>query len=199
MGATIAIWLLTPYYKSYSEQNREEQKIEDRFYKNNAYQDFLPKKSFEAFKQEQRINFKPNESILAVMVGESGIGKTTEICQYAEKFSSEGHSVRYVNLDKNANYKFEELLKKIFGTSDEEMIIGTIRKQFTNKGKVPTLILDNIHYAVINEKIDQGLLTFLNGQLYQGLKMAIIMLASVNGAAYEIDKCNFFDLSFPYL
>jgi len=95
-------------------------------------------------------------------------------------------------LSKDTNYSFKNLLEKIFGTSDEQIIIETIRDNFTKKDIVPTLIIDNIHYAVINDKIDRGLLTFFNGQFYQGLKMAIIMLASVNGAAYEMNDCNFF-------
>ena len=89
-------------------------------------------------------------------------------------------------------------MEKIFGTSDEQIIIETIRDNFTKKDIVPTLIIDNIHYAVINDKIDQDLLTFFNGQFYQGLKMAIIMLASVNGAAHEMNECNFFIGFFLY-
>ena len=75
--------------------------------------------------------------------------------------------------------------QQIFGTSDERIIIQTIENNYTKK----RIIIDNIHYAVINEKIDESLLT----------KMDIIMLASVNGA----DNCKnffiFFSLFVKYL
>ena len=124
---------------------------------------------------EKRMNFSPNQPMLAVVVGESGIGKTTEICQYAKEIREAGHPVMYFNI----------------GTSDQDFIIETIDKNFTKKGKVPTFIIDNIHYASVDGKIDTGLLTFLNGQFYQGQQMAVIMLASVNETAYEIRNCNF--------
>ena len=72
--------------------------------------------------------------------------------------------------------------QQIFGTSDERIIIQTIENNYTKK----RIIIDNIHSAVINEKIDESLLT----------KMDIIMLASVNGAAYEIDNCKIFFIIF---
>ena len=199
MGS-IGMWLLGPPYTDWYEEYKTKQHILKQFKTNISHLDFLPRNSNsgETLKQEKRMNFEPNKSILSVVVGESGIGKTTEICQYVEELRKAELPVIYVSLKKKLNFKFKDFMKEIFGTSDERIIIETIRNNYTKKGIVPTLIIDNIHYAVINEKIDTGLLTFLNGQFYQGQKMAIIMLASVNGAAYEIDNCKF-TFFFPFL
>ena len=145
---------------------------------------------------EKRMFFSPDEPTLSVVVGESGIGKTTEICQYAKQIREAGYPVLYVNLRLDTNYKFKDFLVQTFGTSDENFIIDTIYEKFTKKGKVPTIIIDNIHYALENVKIDKGMLTFLNGQFYQGLQMSVIMLASINEAADELQRCNFFHLIF---
>ena len=141
--------------------------------------------------KEKRMKFSPDESDLSVVVGESGIGKTTEICQYVQELREAGKPVIYVSLDCYTEYSFEKFLEEAFGTTNKDLIINTINKKYFKKDIVPTLIIDNIHYALTNGQIDTGLLTFLNGQLYQGLNMSVIMLASINQAAYEIRKCNF--------
>ena len=197
---SLGMWIFGPVYIDLYGEYKTKWHILKQFKTNISHLDFLPRNSNsgETLKQEKRMNFEPNKSILSVVVGESGIGKTTEICQYVEELRKAELPVIYVSLEKNTNFKFEDFMKEIFGTSDRRIIIETIENNYTKKGIVPTLIIDNIHYAVINEKIDTGLLTFLNGQFYQGLKMAIIMLASVNGAAYEIDNCKF-TFFFPFL
>lgn len=138
--------------------------------------------------KEERMKFSPDGSELSVVVGESGIGKTTEICQYVQELREAGKPVIYVSLDRHTEYSFENFLEKAFGTTNENLIIRTIRNHYFKKDIVPTLIIDNIHNALTDGKIDTGLLTFLNGQLYQGLNMSVIMLASINQDAYEIDK-----------
>ena len=195
---TIGIFISIPIYNSYYEKMLKEKGILHKFGKDDAYQMFLPKQTVENLKPERRMNFTNNQSILSVVVGNSGIGKTAEICQYAKELREAGHPVIYIHLSKETNYNFKALLEEIFGTSDKEIIIQTTENNYTKKDIVPTLIIDNIHYAVINDKIDQDLLTFFNGQFYQGLKMAIIMLASVNGAAHEMNECNFFIGFFLY-
>ena len=139
---------------------------------------------------EKRMSFSQEQATLSVVVGESGIGKTTEICHYVKKLREIGHPVAFISL--NDKYNFEKFLEKVFGCSDENLILETLNENFTKKGKIAMFIIDNIHYAQVNGKIDPGLLTFLNGQFYQNLEMSVIMLASVNNAAYEIQNCNFF-------
>lgn len=141
---------------------------------------------------EKRMSFSSDEPALSVVVGESGIGKTTEICQYVEEIRKTGHPVLYVSMVLDKNYTFAEFLNQTFGTSDRSLILKTIEENFTKKGIVATFIIDNIQYALVDDKIDTALLTFLNGHFYQRLKMSVIMLASVNEAAYEIQSCNFF-------
>ena len=179
---------LTPLYNSILEE-RKKKKILAKFEQNEIFQQYLPKKSA-TLNPENRMKFELNESLLSIVVGESGVGKTTEICNYAQQLREKEYPVIYFSIPKNSGYKLENVLNLIFGTSDEELINRTIEENYTKKDKVPTLILDNIHYAMIDGKVDEGLLNFLNVNLYQGLKMAIIMLSSVNRVAYEIQKCN---------
>ena len=140
---------------------------------------------------EKRMGFSQQRKTLSVVVGESGIGKTTEICQYVKQLREAGHPVAFISLDTDYN-KFENFLFQVFGCSDKNLILETLYENFTKKGKIAMFIIDNIHYAQVNGQIDTGLLTFLNGQFYQFLQMSVIMLASVNNAAYEIQRCNFF-------
>lgn len=144
--------------------------------------------------EEKRMNFSANQPTLAVAVGESGIGKTNEICKYAKKIREAGYPLMYFNMYFEKNYSFTGFLEQAFGTSNINLIIETINENFTKKGKVPTFIIDNVHYASINGKMDTGLLTFLNGQFYQELQMSVIMLASDNETAYEIQNCIFFPI-----
>ena len=71
----------------------KEKGILHKFGKDDAYQMFLPKQTVENLKPERRMNFTPNQSILSVVVGDSGIGKTAEICQYAKELREAGHPV----------------------------------------------------------------------------------------------------------
>ena len=195
-GLTIAIFLATPYYDVRFKEQSKTKMISDKFSEDDLFLRYLSHKSIEILKPEQRMNFRPNEPTLTVVVGESGIGKTTEICHYAKELREAGHPVLYYTVEENP--KNNDFLYKIFGTSDTDMIMNSLEENFTKKNIFPTLIIDNIHHAVIDGKIDEGLLTFLNGKLYQGLDMQIIMLSSVNGAAYEMDNCKFV-LNFIFL
>ena len=66
--------------------------ILDKFLKDETYLRYLPVNSVETLKPEQRMNFMPNNSTITVVVGESGIGKATEICQYANELRKAGSS-----------------------------------------------------------------------------------------------------------
>ena len=176
------------------ESRSKRNKILDQFRKDEAFRKCLPENS--DLKPESRMHFEHNESILSVVVGESGIGKSTEICGYAKELREKGLPVIYFSFPKNAGYKFEDALNSIFGTSDEAIISQTIEENYTKKGIVATIIIDNIHYAVNNGKLDEGLLTFLNVRFFRELKMAIIMLSSVNSVGYEIKNCIRYCLNF---
>ena len=174
-------------------KKRQEEAILQKFNSDGSHLQFL-KQNLQAGNMvvEKRMNFSSNKPSLSVVVGESGIGKTTEICQNVEEIRKTGHPVLYVNMVLDKNYNFNEFLNQTFGTSDRSLIINTIQKNFIEKGIVPIFIIDNIHYALVDDKIDTALLTFLNGHFYQRLGMSVIMVASVNEAAYEIESCNFF-------
>ena len=187
----ILIMLLTPYYKIESREKNQKRKILNQFRNSKAFMRYVPAKS-DGFHAENRMQFGHNQPTLSIVVGESGIGKTTEICTYAKELREQGHPVIYYSFQQKNVYKFEDFLISAFGTTDLNIITDTIGENYTDKGIFPTLILDNIHYAKKDGKIDEGLLTFLNVTFYQALKMEIIMLSSVNRVAYEIENCYFF-------
>jgi len=166
--------------------------------KQNLIANFEKEKSFMAFPtnknyeplSENRINIQEGP-ILAVVVGQSGIGKSTEICQYAKTLREKKLPVRYVNMsiDQDQAFSFQEFLQKTFGTPDENTIIKIIYENYTEKNIVPTLIVDNVHRCINSQgKIHEKLLDFLNTTCFQQLRMAVFMLASVNTAAYEIEQ-----------
>lgn len=168
-----------------------EQDIIKNFEKDKSFMTLSTPKNYEPL-TEQRI-IMPDGPLLAVVVGESGIGKTTEICVYARTLRKECKPVIYVNmskdLDKNASFSFENFLQETFGTNDKKSIVKVIYENYTEKNIVPTLIIDNIHRCLNSDgKIHEKLLDFLNTTCFQQLRMAIIMAASINSAAYEIEK-----------
>lgn len=191
---------MKPQFKSYFKKKRQEKAILEKFRSNKKHLRFI-ERNLEAgsMRVEKRMNFSSDEPALLVVVGESGIGKTTEICKYVEEIRKTGHPALYVNMSLNKTYNFAQFLDETFGTSDSSLILNTIEKKFTKKGIVPTFIIDNIHYARVDDKIDTALLTFLNGEFYQGLKMSVIMVASINEAAYEIQSCIFFSIGFSLI
>ena len=125
----------------------------------------------------------PTEN-LAIIVGESGIGKTTSICHYAKVLREQGYPVYYFTVQNGKDFSLESFLMKAFGTSNLEVIYNEIEKRYTSKGKTATFIIDNIHYC---ENDASAILTTLNTTFFQALKMNIIMLSSVNWFAYDME------------
>ena len=126
------------------------------------------------------------------MVGESGIGKTTSVMAFAHKLHQKGQPVIVTSLEKNQKFDLEAFLIKVFGTNDRDLLETVLQNEFISKNKIPLLIIDNIHYALDeNKKINEQLLTCLNN-FYQRRQLSVIMLSSVNNSAYEIMNCIFF-------
>lgn len=82
---------------------------------------------------EKRMIFSPEQAILSVVVGETGVGKTTEICQYVKELREADHPVVYISLDEDRLYNFKEFLEEVFGTSDKTLILETLNENFTKQ------------------------------------------------------------------
>ena len=163
--------------------------MQKKFYNNYDFLSHLPK-NYEP--SPERISFDSKKPLFAIVTGESGIGKTTEICHYAKQLKDAGEPVIYWEArKKDKEYGFEKFIMHIFGTTDQSQIISTMNKNFALKGKIATLIIDNVHLCIDdNGKIDEPLITFLYYIGYQNMHMRIIMLASVTEAADIIEHCN---------
>ena len=135
---------------------------------------------------------KPN---LIVLVGESGIGKTASICAYAKILRSERHPVIFYSFGKpetKDDISLDTFLKKVFGSDDIKKVCEFLKKAYYSKGITPTLILDNIHYCQYDDcHLASHILTTINQQLYQFLRLNIIMLSSVNNFAYKMETGSF--------
>jgi len=163
--------------------------LKENFEEEKSFMGFSTKQNYERL-SESRINI-PEGPVLAVVVGQSGIGKSTEICAIAADLRAKKWPVNYVDIIKDPDhaFSFPEFQQKSFGTTDEKAIIKIIYENYTEKKIVPTLIIDNIHRCLNSQgKIHEKLLDFLNHICYQRLSMRVIMLASVNTAAYEIEE-----------
>ena len=174
------------------DQNKiKEELIVESFSKSQTLKDFLIVENDPII--IERIPINKSAPTLAIVVGESGIGKTTSICKYAKQLRDEGVPVLYYWADKKKEYDFNKFLKQNFGTSNDDEIYDILRKLYKGKTKIPaTIIIDNIHVCTVEKnKIDPGLLSFLN-KLHQGLKMSIILLSSVNKVGYAIKTGNAF-------
>ena len=161
----------------------------DNFEKEKSFLNMLSPNNYEALKEHRIII--PEGPLLAIIVGQSGIGKSTEICQYAKSLRENHFPVRCVDMSKDPDhaFDFQQFLQKTFGTSDENDIIKIISENYTEKHVVPTLIIDNVHRCLNSQgRIHEKLLDFLNSTCYQKLMMSVIMLSSVNTAAYEIEE-----------
>ena len=126
---------------------------------------------------------------LAVLIGESGIGKSTSVCKYAKILRAQGHPVYYFVMKKRdkKNLTFNSFLMEAFGTENFQQIYDVIKENYTLKGKNATLIIDNIHYCQNNGVLCSSILTTLNNYFFQMLKMNIIMVSAVNDFAYRMN------------
>ena len=117
---SLGMWIFGPVYIDLYGEYKTKWHILKQFKKDKSHQKFLPKNtnSGETLKQEKRMNFEHNESILSVVVGESGIGKTTKIWRYADELRKGELPVLYVSPRRTLTL-FEDFMKQIFGTSDE--------------------------------------------------------------------------------
>ena len=139
------------------------------------------------FTEKTKINGK--KKILVAIVGESGIGKTTSIIAFAQKQKKDGYPVIYAPLCKEKTFNFDKFLLDVFGTNDKNRITQVIEHEAVTSEKIPMLIIDNINFALDEDKkIDLTLLSYLNG-LHQLWGLSVIMISSLNNAAYEIEKC----------
>ena len=138
----------------------------------------------------ERIPIKADDSqnSISVIIGESGIGKTTAICAWTEELRNQQKAVHYMVANESSNYSYREFLKACFKTDDSDLII-TALMQLKEKKKKVFLVIDNIHYCKNQyNQIDTELLTFLNGILVKNLGMTVILLSSINNSAYEIKQ-----------
>lgn len=144
--------------------------------------------------KEFRLGFdaKNPSRTLTVIVGESGIGKTTEALHYARQLKENQFPVIFYEAKQKENWKFPNFLNETFGIDDKDMIKMVVR-DLKKQGKTSTLIIDNIQLMTDSSgKIDKTLLRFLNATCYQALEMSVIMISSVHESAYEIERCMFF-------
>lgn len=175
-----------PSYHKKMERYERKKNLKNNFEKDESF-NYFSSNSFMPL-DEERIHF-PIEPLLSVVVGQSGIGKSTEICEYAKTLRKNKNPVRYINMKENIPFSFEQFLRETFGTDDMAQIIQIIIENYTKKNVVPTLIIDNIHRCLDPKgKIHGTLIDFLNTTCFQQLQMAVIMLTSVNAAAYEIEN-----------
>ena len=136
----------------------------------------------DTFKFLEDNRFCPECSLL-VIVGESGIGKSTALKEYAKKLRKENIPVMYISIERDKPFIFQSFLMDVFGTTNRNDFSNVIRKFEMS----PTLIVDNIQLAKNDDgTLNEKLLTFLNGFLMQSLGMKIILLSSQNRIASEI-------------
>ena len=124
-----------------------------------------------------------DQAFLTIIVGESGIGKSTAFKDYAKKLRTGKFPVNYVSIEPKKPFFFDTFLKDVFGNTDRTNFSNVIKK-FSSTA---TLIIDNIHLAKYPDgTLNTELFVFLNGYLMQSLGMRIIMLGSQDRMAYEI-------------
>ena len=143
----------------------------------------------------KRLGLAPTpKANLIVLIGESGIGKTTSVAKYSKILREQGQPVYYLSVDKTDKKTLTKssFLMRAFGTDDIEQICDVIYKNYTLKGKKATLIIDNIHYLQNNGVLCSSILTTINNQFFQGLNMNVIMVSSVNDFAYRMDDGKIF-------
>ena len=128
------------------------------------------------------------QNSLSVLIGESGIGKSSSVCKYARILREQGEPVYYVSLIKQDKPMTRDtFLMNLFGTEDFQKIYDVLEKNYTVKGKTATLIIDNIHYLQHNGVLCSSILSTLNLGFFQMLKMNVIMLSAVNDFAYKMN------------
>ena len=131
---------------------------------------------------------------LTIIVGESGIGKSTAFKEYAKKLRKENLPVMYISIQEGKPFIFDSFLLAVFGTTDGNQFSKEI-STFSNSA---TLIIDNIHLAKYQDNtLNTEFFTFLNQYLMQTLGMRIIMIASQNSVAYDINLSKFLILFYP--
>ena len=184
-------------HRDHRQENKLEKFIIEQFTKTTLYADFISRGNItdDPF-IKSRLQIDKKVPTLAIVIGESGIGKTTSICKYVEglRNSKDPVPVMFISVQKDpTKFNLKDFYESSFGTNDTVKIYETLRKLFGDREKTnkdpATIIIDNIQYCRDeNGKIHSGLLTFFNNILYQGLGMSIILTSSVNNAAYEIDQ-----------
>ena len=122
---------------------------------------------------------------LTIIIGESGIGKSTAFKDYAKKLRKENLPVMFISIIEGKLLAFDSFLLNV-RTTDRTKFSKVIRT-FSNSA---TLIIDNIHLAKYkDDTFNTQLFAFLNLYLMQTLGMCIIMIASQNSVAYDIEMC----------
>ena len=154
----------------------------------------------------RRLNLSSTpENRLTVLVGESGIGKSTSVCKYAKILRQQGSPVYYFCMNKRdkKSMTISSFLMDLFGTDNLQQIYDVIENNYTSKGKTATLIIDNIHFCQNKGVFCSSILTTLNNTFFQRLKMNVIMSSSVNDYAYRMNYgihfTYFYDFSQHYL
>lgn len=117
---------------------------------------------------------------LIVLIGDSGIGKTSSICLYAKILRKEGNPVYYYSFRKpeKEDISLSTFLKDAFGTEKPEEVIDAISNIYSKKNMTPTFIIDNIHFCQNEGELASPIFNFINDTLFQKLRLNVVMLSS---------------------
>ena len=164
-----------------------EEVIVNKFEKNAKFITFSRKMTDLIEIDRLRLPKAPQSQSLVVLVGESGIGKTTSICNYAKLLREKGFPVYYIYLNKGPK-NINTFLMENFETENLNEIGDIINKNYNNQNKIATLIVDNIHVCQKDGELFSDILTTLNNTFCQDLKMNVIMVSSQNEFAYKMNR-----------
>ena len=73
----------------------------------------------------ERIKISKNTAALAIIVGESGIGKTTSICKFVQELRDNHKPVLYISVKKGSEdiFNLDQFYKDNFGTSNTKKFL----------------------------------------------------------------------------
>ena len=73
----------------------------------------------------ERIKISKSTAALAIIVGESGIGKTTSICKFVQELRDDHKPVLYISVKKGSEdiFNLDQFYKDNFGTSNTKKFL----------------------------------------------------------------------------
>lgn len=111
-----------------------------------------------------RLNYLKNVQGIGLIIGNTGVGKTTLIRGFVNKLNKEKYNVIYISLINSKKFEFMTLICKSLGISLGDCYLSSIKtkiqkeiiKQKKEEGKDTVIIIDN------GEKISSEILTDIN-------------------------------------